>query len=779
MNQHALDALEFARVLDIVAGYATCEPGAEAVRALRPQSDAALVARALDQIDEMVGWLIRDESWAPPLIPDLRGPLKRLAIRGSVWSEGELIAAKRLLIAAREVRRALLPQASDYPHLGALASGLLKDEKLQGLLQQALDEEAETLKDDASNELKRLRRAIRGARSDLVRLLEGIVAGLPEQYAVPDASVTIRAGRYCIPIRREGRSSVGGIVHDESASRATLFVEPPAAIEPMNHLRELHHSEAREVERILRELTDALRPRADEMSQTLTRLVTLDSLFARGRYALARGCTRPRLIAWEDGGYRVVHGRHPLLAETSEPLVPFDLLMNPGEHTLLVTGPNAGGKTVLIKAVGLIAAMAQAGILPPVGPGSEVPVFSGIFADIGDEQSIEASLSTFTGHLRNLTEILEGAGRDSLCLIDEIGGATDPVEGAALARAVLTELADRRCFTIATSHLGSLNTLADQYPGVVSAGLAFDPERLAPLFRLIKGRPGRSYALAMAQRVGFPSRVLDAARSSLSQEEVDISRLLAELEAKDIELEERLSQLEAREREVSRQSEVQRREAAELAERSRELEREAHSRAREFLLQARRQLDEALKADRARASEARAQLEASLRAHTQALRESEGRASRPAGAEQEFEPGDRVWIATLEREGQVVERRGADVVVEMGGVKLQLAQGTLVKRGGGPSAERRATIHIGPEVEAHSEVDLRGMVAEDARLELIRALDAAILAGLGELRVIHGKGTGVLREMVGEYARSDRRVKSHRLGAAYEGGSGVTVLALE
>ena len=778
MNRHALDALEFDRVLEIVASYATSELGAEAVGDLQPVPDPQAVVAALDEVDEMVSWLIRDESWAPPTIPDVRGSLNRLAVEGSVWSESELAGALRLLVGAHWVRRSILPQSSQFPGLGQLASGLLKDERLQGRLAEALDEETETLKDGASPELKRLRRAIRTARSELVQLLEGISAGLPERFAVPDASVTLRGGRYCIPIRREGRSEVGGIVHDESASRATLFVEPPATIEPMNGLRELHLSEAREVDRILRELTDALRPRASELAETLARLVTLDSLFARARYALARGCTRPRLVRWEDEGYRVVHGRHPLLLESPEPLVPFDLLMNPGEHTLLVTGPNAGGKTVLIKAVGLLAAMAQSGILPPVGPGSQVPVFDGIFADIGDEQSIDASLSTFTAHLRNLTEILEGAGPESLCLIDEIGGATDPVEGTALARAVLAELAARRCMTVATSHLGVLNTLASEYPGIVNAGLAFDPERLQPLFRLVKGRPGRSYALAIAQRVGFPRKVLEEARAGLSQEELDTARLLAELEEKERDLDERIDALERKERELSQRSQTQEREATELAERARALEREAHQRAREFLLEARKQLDAALKADRELGHRARSELEASLRAHTEALRvRATEAAALPDAAS--FAAGERVWVTSLEREGRVVETRGADVVVELGGVKLQLAPAVLVKRPQPDQPGERLTTYGAPELDARAEIDLRGLVAEEARIELIRALDAAVQAGLGQLRVIHGKGTGVLRETVADYARGDGRIKTHRLGAPHEGGSGVTVLELE
>ncbi len=779
MNQHALAALEFDRALDVVATHATSEPGAEAVRALRPVPDAAAVAEELNTVDELVSWLLRDEAWAPPAIPDIADSLGRLAIEASVWSESELIGALRLLVAARWVRRSLLPHSSEFRRLAALAEGLLKDEVLHKLLSEALDEETEELKDGASSELKRLRRSVRSARTALVRDLEAVMRGLPDRIAVLDSSVTVRGGRYCIPIRREGRSEVGGIVHDESASQATLFVEPPSAIEPMNLLRELQLSEAREVKRILRQLTDSLRPRAPELEDTLIRLVRLDSLYARAKYALARGCARPQLVTRSEDGYRVVQGRHPLLLEgTSAELVPFDLMLNPGEHTLLVTGPNAGGKTVLLKAVGLISVMTQSGLLPPLGPGSQVPIFRDIFADIGDEQSIDASLSTFTAHLRNINEILAAADSESLCLIDEIGGATDPVEGTALARAVLAELTQRRCMTLATSHLGGLKSLPSEIPGIVSAGLGFDPERLQPLYRLNKGRPGRSYALAMAERIGFPAKVLEAAKAALSQEELDIENLLAELERTETELSERIEALGRHERELADRSQQREQEEIALAQRQRALEREAHVRAREFLLQARKQLDDALKLDRETAREVRREMESSLREHSQALRERDAPSETADVETQRFEPDDPVWVTSLGRSGKVVTVRGSDVVVEVGGVKLQLPSGAL-RRSDKPQTAAPVIVHTGPEADAHRELDLRGMIAEDARLELMLALDAAVQAGLPYLFVIHGKGTGALRRAVAEQAQGDRRVKSHRLGAPHEGGTGVTVVELE
>ncbi len=780
VGDHALRALEFDRVLEVVAGYATSDPGADAVRARRPISDPASVAAQLDEVDEMVSWLLGDDGWSPPMPPDIRAPIQRLAVEGAVLSEAELTGVLLLLKAARTARRSFLPQASKFPRLGDLTGGLIKNEALEKRLSDALDEESQTLKDSASAELKRLRRAIRSSRTELVKHLEGVAAALPDRIAVPDASVTVRGGRYCIPIRREGRSEVGGIVHDESASRATLFVEPPSAIELMNQHRDFELSEAREVERMLRELTDGLRPHGDELAEALERLIHLDSLFARGRYALDRGCSRPALVERDKAGLRIVNGRHPLLLETQGPVVPFDLIMHPGEHTLLITGPNAGGKTVLLKAVGLISAMTQAGLLPPLGQGSELPAYSDIFADIGDEQSIDASLSTFTAHLRNLTELLEGADSAALCLIDEIGGATDPIEGTALARSVLIELANRGCMTLATSHLGGLKTLPGEHPAIVSAGLGFDLDRLEPLYKLTKGRPGRSYALAMAQRAGLPVHVIHDARSTLSQEEVDTERLLAELEAKEDELRNRLAEVARKEKKLTELEATLSRQAAELEERQHQLETEGRQQAREFLLEARKQVEEILSARRHEAERARSALEANLRSHTRALREASERRSAPIeGEEPRFEAGDHVWIDVLGRDGRVLERRGADVVVEVGGVKLQLAPTALQLKEAPEAPRDRTMAYSGPAADVRPEVHLRGLTSEEALLELIRALDAAVQAGLPQLRVVHGKGTGVLRAAVAEFVQHDRRVRAHRLGAPHEGGSGVTVLELE
>ncbi|HET7322696.1 MAG TPA: hypothetical protein VFI96_09395, partial [Longimicrobiaceae bacterium] len=541
MNSHALNVLEYEAALDHVARLASSAPGAAAVRALRPSVDARWIEGELSTVAELMALLGRDERWGLPVIPDLREPLKRLRVEGSVLDGEALRDAGVLLASSRSARRSLVPQADSFPRLAVEADGLVELPQLLAAVEHVVDEDGQ-VRDDASPELARLRREIGGARNRIVQRLTAFAASLPSQYQVQDASVSVREGRYVIPVRREGRGEVGGIVHGESGTGATLFVEPPAAVEMMNRLRELESEEAREVHRLLRELTGRLRPHREELTLSLQILIRLDSLLARARYAVRALATPPTVLPAGTEEYEVVQGRHPILLARGDAVVPFDLRMDRGERTLLISGPNTGGKTVLLKAVGLLSLLAQSGIVPPVGPGTKLPVFRAVFADIGDEQSIEASLSTFSAHLKNLRETLTGADFESLVLIDEIGSGTDPVEGGALAQAILLELTRRSAFTVATTHLGQLKLLPTEDARVVNASLQFDAERLEPTYRLLKGVPGRSYGLAIARRLGLPAGVLAEAEAALPRGERDVGKLLLELEAK----EQRVSELGAR-----------------------------------------------------------------------------------------------------------------------------------------------------------------------------------------------------------------------------------------
>ncbi len=532
MNPHALNVLEYRDALDIVARYASSSLGGDAVRALEPSTDLGWIEPELARVDQMRGFLRGDSGWYTPAIPDVRDPLRKLRVEGSVLDGAQLRDVATLLASSRVTRRAIQGQAATFPLLAMLAGALMEAEKEETEIGRTVDDHG-TVRDEASPLLYRTRREIKSARNRLVEKLAAFVGSLPAHYQVPDASVTVREGRFVIPVRREGRGEVGGIVHDESGTGATLFVEPPVAVEMMNRLRELEATEQREVTRILRELSARLRPMQPELLATLDAMVALDSVYARARYAIKSDGHVPRLLPAGTEEYEVVNGYHPVLQARSAAVMPFDLRMDAGERTLLISGPNTGGKTVLLKAIGLISLLTQSGIIPPVGPRSRLPIFRQVFADIGDEQSIEASLSTFSAHLKNLREALDGADWESLVLTDEIGSGTDPVEGGVLARAILIELTRRSAFTVATTHLGQLKLLATEERGVVNASLQFDAERLQPTYRLVKGIPGRSYGLAIARRLGMAPSVLEHAESALPQGERDVARLLLDLEAKE------------------------------------------------------------------------------------------------------------------------------------------------------------------------------------------------------------------------------------------------------
>jgi len=798
MNPHALGVLEFPRVMALVADRASSSLGAARVRALAPRDDHAWIEAEHTRVSAMRALVSAEGGWAPEAIPDLTTPLARLRIAGTSWSGAELLAgalllrsSRRTLDALRDSRRPTVAAAV----LAPLADRLVSAKEQESAIERVVDDDG-NVRDDASPTLRRLRRELRGSQGELVRLLERIMARLEPHQQVPDMSVSVRNGRYVIPIRAGARAVVGGIVHDSSGSGATLFVEPPAAVEAGNRIRELEAEEAAEVERILRELTDAIRPLRDAIVDALDALVELDSLYARARFAVEFRCSPAELASPADG-LAIRDGRHPLLLAQGVPVVPFDLELLPGERTLLVSGPNTGGKTVLLKAIGLMSAVAQAGVPVPVGAESRIPVFDDIFADVGDEQSIQASLSTFSAHVKNLAEILRAATSRSLVLIDELGSGTDPLEGAALGGAILEELTRRRTLTVATTHLGALKELATEVEGVVNASLQFDAVELAPTYRLLKGVPGRSYGLSIARRLRLPDDVLARAEERVPKVERDVDALLADLEQRD-------EALARHEREVAAMGDDLRERAARIAEREqrvrereREMEHASRQEARRYLLDARAEIERTIRELKAAGADAIEETARAARQNAERMAAEQGsalerldeqrrsprppRRSAPAPRHGAVSVGDVVELSTFGgRSGRLVDVRDGQGVVAVGAVKMTVPLASLTRSANQLSPAQVTVPTMGdlPEVEAASEVDLRGMRVDEIDDLLMPALDSAVRADLKELRIIHGKGTGALRERVAELLRKDTRVASFRLGAWNEGGAGVTVAEL-
>jgi len=744
-SSDTLAQLEFPAALSDVAGRAVSELGAARVRQRLPSADAAWVAAQLADVAELKAVLQREDRFRPEPVPDLAGTLAVLAVQGSVLEPPALVALGGALAAMRTLSRELARLRERAPRVAALRVEPPPRE-LEQAIGRALEPDG-SVRDDAAPELKRARERVRDTRARLVGRLEAVLAQLDPADRVA-GTVAFREGRYVIPVRR-GSHRVSGIVHGASGSGSTLFVEPGETVALGNELREHEADEARAVLAVLRALTERARAAAERIAAGWEMCIAVDDLYARARYACDVGAALPTVASLAEPGASAGRlntqtsasdqaggsqpalvirvGRHPLLIAEGVEVVPFDLALSGEATALVISGPNTGGKTVLLKAVGLMAAMAQAGVPPPLAEGSRLPVFRRIFADIGDHQSIAASLSTFSAHVAALRGILAEADARSLVLVDELGNGTDPAEGGALAAAALLALVRRGATAVVTTHLGHLKEVAARTPGVENASLEFDAATLTPTYHFQQGVPGRSYGLAVARRLGVPGEVLSEAEALMPAAQRRLEVLLADLEGKMQEVERRERELEAartrlavREGEAQAQSrELNQRERA-LAARERDLERTAREQARQFLLDARRRVEEALAVARAAVSEATAKearrlVEEGVRREAEALKKLEAE----AGGK-----GWRVKTADIQR----------------------------------------------------SDVDLRGLTVDEAIAALTAALDHAVVNDLPWLRVIHGKGTGALRTAVQQLLRADSRVAAFRLAPPEAGGAGVTLV---
>jgi DNA mismatch repair protein MutS2 len=783
----ALAILEFEAVLELVAAYTVGPLGAGRIRSRRPTDDLHWIRAELDRVGEVAGLFRRGDGLAAEPIPDVTGVLARLRIAGSVLEGIDLVALLQVLCASRTVHADL----ERIAHLAPLAAALispLPEKTLERRLEQSVDPDGNLL-DTASPRLAAARREVQSARQRLLRRLDTLLRSLESSSTPSDASVTVRANRYVIPVRRDSRARPPGIIHDESGSAGTLFIEPSETIELGNALREAQVEEERETLRVLRELTDLLRPHLPVLREVVEMCVAVDDLVARARYAVAVSGEKPA-VTEAPAALKIVNGRHPLLLAGLSDVVPFDLELSREERTLLVTGPNTGGKTVLLKAVGLAASLAASGIIPPVGEGSTLPVFRRMYADIGDQQSIAASLSTFSAHVRTLRRILDEADEATLVLLDEIGSGTDPVEGAALAAATLVSLTGRDSATLATTHLGALKELASQTEGIVNASLQFDAATLTPTYRLLKGVPGRSYGLAIARRLGVAQEILAEAEARVPDAERRLDALLAAVEERERELrltqqtlEERTIELDSQAARLGAQQESQTAREAELKRREKEADREGRKLARAHLLDARQRVEDALAAargaaDESAAREARRLVEEGIAEQGRALETAEKTDERTSGPAGGLQPGDSVQV-TGGPVGEVLEiRSDGKLVIGAGAVRMVVEPDvvTAVRRSARPSARQTSPSAPSFPQLASLEVDLRGMTGDEAETATVAAVDAAVLAEQPYLRIIHGMGTGAVRERVRRVVSRDRRISRYGFAPRNQGGTGVTIV---
>ncbi len=715
----------------------------------------------------------------------------RAAGRGQVLTPSELLEIADLARAATRIRRTFARVRQETPLLSTRAAGLADLEALRGLIAAAVDERGE-VRDSASRELETIRRERDAVHGRLQQRMEALLRSQALRPALQDPIVTLRDGRYVLPVRAEARSAVPGIVHDTSASGATIYVEPLAAVDLGNRWRELQAQERHEIERIMRTLSEAAGEAGQELVDAVERLARIDLALAKASLAEELGAddlTEPGSDApWlveAPAALRLVEARHPLLEGE---VVPVTIEAGGETRALLITGPNTGGKTVALKTAGLLSLMALAGLPVPAGEGTRIPAYDAVFADIGDEQSIEQSLSTFSGHVTAIIDILERAGPRSLVLLDELGAGTDPTEGAALAIAIAGRLIEAGATLIATTHHSELKIFAHRDPAVRNASVEFDVETLAPTYRLRIGVPGQSNALAIAERLGMPGAIVAAAREGLSHEQRDLEAVLGELRAQLSAAEDRAARAAAdRDAAEELRADLERQLTA-LADEGERLRAESRERVREEVRDAERMLQRARReVESARLEQAAADLERAREAAAALAPEpppepaadalpAAARAPRTLPAP---EIGSHVWLRGIGSPGEALSEpdEAGEFQVQLGALRtrVRLAQVERIEQ---PDGEVIVAVRTPPAPSAPEQIEIRGQIVAEALPSVEAFLDDAARAGRERVRIIHGKGTGALRGAVRELLARHPLVTAYETGARQEGGDGVTVALL-
>lgn len=787
----SLVKLEYGLVIEQLTRRCHYSVAGELAQQLEPEMRYWAAAELMAITDEAVTITIDHPGLSVGGARDIRSLLGR-AEKGGRLLPQELQDTADTVAAARIIRGQILGMTSAgsrFPRLADWATGLVLLPHFEEAVRRSIGPAGEIL-DTASEKLARVRREVRIAHQRLIDRLNRMVSGGPLAPSLQDQLYTTRDGRYVLPVRSDARSQVPGIVHDASSSGQTLFVEPMEIVELNNRWRESQLEERHEIERILDELSGIVSAHCVELTQTVASLAEIDLALAKSRLAVDWRCTRPTLLEPAESGATAGEGgvtklafrqaRHPLL--DPKLVVPIDVQVGESFRILLITGPNTGGKTVALKTIGLLAMMAQSGLYLPVADGAQCAVFSQLFVDIGDDQSIAQSLSTFSSHITNVIGMLQQVDATSLVLIDELGTGTDPQEGSALARAVVAELAERGPLVVATTHFSEVKSYAYERPEIENASVEFDVESLSPTYRLLMGVPGQSNALAIAGRLGMPTRVLDHAKTFLNPDAVRTDALLADIQRKrqdaDLALDESL-----RLRNTAREL-VERRQA-ELDE-ARQQRYQAYDEAR---VDAETMLAEGRKALR-RLQRAVTQPAAArtvdgppgetqideIAAAVSAVRESARRTSSVQPPGPRLRQGDRVRVRSLDTEGQLVRLGSEEADVQLGTMRITRPLDDIVRLGG-PLKEAETRVQVRSSAGfVPIEIDLRGFRYADIEPELDRYLDAAVRASLPFVRIIHGRGSGALRKGVSEYLRSSPVVDRFAVGKENEGGDGVTVV---
>ncbi|MBA1335773.1 MAG: Recombination inhibitory protein MutS2 [Firmicutes bacterium] len=789
MKDRTLRVLEFDKIARRLSDMASSEAGMKRCLGIMPSKDLEEVERLQQETAEASYLVIKKGE--PPLagVRDLFNIFRRVEAGGILDTE-QLLHVGDLLRAVRNMKNYMVAEREkegvNYETITEMAARLVSHPQTEREIFRCIEGPGQ-LSDDASPALRSIRRQIASANEEIRSKMNSFISSGKFQKFLQDAIVTTRGDRYVIPVKQEYRGSVPGIVHDQSSTGATLFIEPMAVVELNNRLRELGAKEKIEIERILSALTLMVSEILDDLYSDMETLIELDYIFARAKFGLELDGSRP--IYNTEGYINIMKARHPLIPRDT--VVPVSVHLGKDFDILVITGPNTGGKTVTLKTVGLVILMAQSGLHVPCQEGTELTMFSDVFADIGDEQSIEQSLSTFSSHMTNIVDILRHVSRDSLVLLDELGAGTDPTEGAALAMSILDFLNRKSIKTIATTHYSELKQYALSEERVENASVEFNVETLSPTYRLTIGIPGKSNAFEISRRLGLNEDIINRAADFLSGEEVRFEDLIGDLERNKKAAEQEKEWAENIRHEVERIKAEYNAKIGKLEEKREKILDEARKEARTILEQAREESNQLIKELRnlndvearqrnKRIDEVRKRIKWDIEKLEEALSRGlrEGGSSKPP---QDIKPGDPVKVVSLGQKGTVIEKTDEnEVLVQVGIMKIKVSTTNIQK----VEEEKPQEILSSPRRPVSKastfspELDVRGQVLDDALMNVDKYLDDASLSGLKQVTIIHGKGTGVLRSGIQQLLKSHQHVASFRKGVFGEGGDGVTIVEI-
>lgn len=788
MNEKALKTLEYYKIIDMLEAFATSSIGKNKCRQLRPLDNLTEIETMQQETADALSRIYQKGSLSFSGVKDVRGSLKRLEI-GSTLGIGELLAIRSLLENASRAK-AYSRRETENEHTDSLDNMFELIEPLSPLAAEIgrciLSEDE--ISDDASTGLRQVRRSMKLTNDKIHTQLSSFVSGNSRTY-LQDAVVTMRNGRYCIPVKAEYKSQVPGMIHDQSSTGSTIFVEPMTIVRLNNEMRELEIQEQKEIEMILSNLSQLAAENLDAISDDVKLLSELDFIFARAQLAKSQNATEPRFN--RDRIIDIKKARHPLIDKHK--VVPIDIRIGETFDLLIVTGPNTGGKTVSLKTVGLLTLMGQSGLHIPAFDNSRLSVFREVYADIGDEQSIEQSLSTFSSHMTNVVRFMETADSDSLVLFDELGAGTDPTEGAALAIAILSTLHDRGIRAMATTHYSELKVYALSTPGVENASCEFDVETLRPTYRLLIGVPGKSNAFAISQKLGLPLSIIERAKEQISQEDETFEDVLSNLEESRKTIESEREELASYKEEIKTLKEQLEEKQDKLDQRKERIIAEANEEAHRILREAKDYADQTMRIFNKAGKDSMSAKE--LEKHRSDLRKKMDKAGKKVALKtpqkqkstlrpQDLSLGDSVKVMSLNVKGTVSSKPDSKgmLFVQMGILRskvhisdLQLIDEPVIT---GPALSRTGAgkIKMNKSASVRTEINLLGKTVDEAVSELDKYLDDAYLAHLSSVRIVHGKGTGALRKGVHNYLKRLKYVQDFHLAEFGEGDAGVTIV---